>query len=169
MNRASALRMLTRNSRPDLSIICPELLIGAYPRARDVGWLRSTHQVSAVLSLQDDADLASKGLNLNELGAAYARHGVRFHRMPVPDGDCTVFAARLDQIVAALSERLRDGHCVYLHCNAGMNRAPTVAVAYLHVSRGWSLAAARDYVKARRACVPYMQMLEAYYSATNAR
>ncbi len=169
MNFANALRMLTRNSRPDLSIIVPELLIGAYPRARDVGWLRSAHQVSAVLSLQDDADLASKGLSLNELREAYTRHGVMFHRVPVPDGDCSVFAARLDETVTVVAERLRDGHRVYVHCNAGMNRAPTVAVAFLHVSRGWPLATARDHVKSRRACVPYMQLLEARYCATNAR
>ncbi len=169
MNLARALRMLTRNSRPDLSVIFPELLVGAYPRAHDVGWLRAAHQISAVLSLQDDADLASKGLSLDELRNAYTHHGLKFHRVPVPDGDCTVFTARLDEIVAALSERLRNGHHVYLHCNAGMNRAPTAAVAYLHVHRGWSLAAARDYVKARRACVPYMQMLEARYGAIKSR
>ncbi len=169
MNLTRALRLLTRNSRPDLSVIFPELLIGAYPRAHDAGWLRAAHQVSAVLSLQDDADLASKGLSLEELCNAYRCHGVHFHRVPVPDGDCIVFATRLDEIVAVLSERLRDGHHVYLHCNAGMNRAPTVAVAYLHVSRRWSLAAARDYVKARRACVPYMQMLEAHYGAIKSR
>jgi len=44
-----------------------------------------------------------------------------------------------------------------------MNRAPTVAIAYLHTIRGFALRAARDLVKQRRACVPYMQMLEAHY------
>ena len=55
------------------------------------------------------------------------------------------------------------GDRVYLHCNAGMNRAPTVAIAYLHVHHAMSLGAARDSVKQRRHCVPYMRVLEARY------
>jgi protein-tyrosine phosphatase len=55
------------------------------------------------------------------------------------------------------------GRRVYLHCNAGMNRAPTIAIAYLHVHRQLPLHEARDFVKARRHCVPYMTVLEARY------
>ena len=44
-----------------------------------------------------------------------------------------------------------------------MNRAPTIAIAYLHVHRGLGLHAARDFLKQRRHCVPYMTVLEARY------
>jgi hypothetical protein len=44
-----------------------------------------------------------------------------------------------------------------------MNRAPTAAIAYLHVHGDLPLLAARDFVKARRPCVPYMRLLEARY------
>ena len=44
------------------------------------------HGVTAVLCLHDDADLASKGVSLARLRAAYRRHRIQFHRIPVPDG-----------------------------------------------------------------------------------
>ena len=156
--------MLTRTNRPDLTLILPQLLIGAYPRPRDAAWLRTAHHVTAVLSLQDDSDLVSKGLRLHELERAYARQALAFQRVPVPDGDTHTFAARLDEIVAHLTRFVRHDHRVYVHCNAGMNRAPTVAIAYLHAAHGWTLPVARDFVKERRHCVPYMQLLQARYA-----
>ena len=59
----------------------------------------------------------------------------------------------------------RGGERVYLHCNAGMNRAPTIAIAYLHVHHAMPLLEARDFVKTRRACLPYMTVLEARFAA----
>ncbi len=149
--------------RPGLSVIRPDLLVGEYPSPADAVWLRDVHGVAAVVSLQDDADLASKGLLLAQLEAAYRASGLRFHRIPVPDGDDRHLVARLGDIVALLGELRDAGARVYLHCNAGFNRAPTAAIAFLHVREGLSLGAARDAVKACRPCVPYMRALAAYF------
>jgi hypothetical protein len=151
------------NRRPDVSLIVPGLLVGEYPTPEDAEWLRAAHGVTAIISLQDDADIASKGLRVRELEQAYRRHGLGFHRLPVTDCDMEMLAIRLDAIVTLLDELLGGGGCVYLHCNAGMNRAPTAAIAYLHRHHGLSLNAARDLVKARRHCVPYMSVLETRY------
>ena len=156
-------------ARPSLAEILPELLVGEYLIADDAGWLRGTLGVTAVVSLQDDADLASKNLRLPELERAFGTNGLRFHRVPIPDGDTEVLTARLDGLVALLGGLLDAGERVYLHCNAGFNREPTVAIAYLHAGRGLSLAAARDQVKARRQCVPYMRALEAHFGAAGGR
>lgn len=150
---------------PEFAEILPNLLIGEYPTPDDAPWLRGVQRVTAVLSLQDDADLASKGLALPEIEHAYRTHSLRFHRMPVPDCDNDFLHARLDAIVAQLHRLHADGERVYLHCNAGMNRAPTVAIAYLHVHHEMALDRARDFVKQRRHCVPYMRVLEARYGA----
>jgi hypothetical protein len=149
--------------RPGFSVIRPDLLVGEYPTAGDVAWLRDTHGVTAVVCLQDDGDLASKGIVLRQLEAAYATHAVAFHRIPIPDGDDRHLVARIPDIVAVLG-RLRDeGARTYLHCNAGFNRAPSAAIAFLHVRDGLSLLAARDFVKQCRPCVPYMRALEAHF------
>ncbi len=155
---------LRTGPRPDVSRILSNLLIGEYATPEDAEWLRLDHGVTAVLCLQDDADLAGKRLDLAALRRAYDSHDVTFHHLPIADGDNQALAARVDEIVALLHELLSGGECVYLHCNAGLNRAPTIAIAYLHAHQGLSLAAARDFVKARRPCVPYMAVLQARYS-----
>jgi len=149
--------------RPDLSVILPDLLIGEYPTPDDAAWLKAAHGITAIVSLQDDADLASKGLRLRELERVYRHHGLHFCRIPVPDCDNAILAARLDESIMVLRALLAAGGRVYLHCNAGMNRAPTIAIAYLHAEHGLSLAGARDFVKQRRHCVPYMSVLEAHF------
>ena len=150
--------------RPGLSVVRAGLLVGEYPAPADAPWLRDVHGVSAVVSLQDDADLASKGLVLRQLEEAYRRHGLGFHRIPVPDGDDRHLIAHVHEIAALIARLVGDGERVYLHCNAGFNRAPTAAIAYLHLHEGLSLADARDHVKRCRPCVPYMRALEAYFA-----
>lgn len=153
-------------ARPGLTVIRPALLVGEYPTPEDAAWLRDEHGVTVVVSLQDDADLASKGVRLRALERSYEQHGMGFHRIPVPDGDDRNLAARLGEIVALLARLADEGHRVYLHCNAGFNRAPTAAIAYLHASEGLSLEAARDEVKRLRHCVPYMRALESYFGSS---
>jgi protein-tyrosine phosphatase len=51
----------------------------------------------------------------------------------------------------------------FLHCNAGCNRAPTLAIAYLHAYHNMTLTEARDFFKARRPCGPYMEVLYQYF------
>jgi protein-tyrosine phosphatase len=152
-------------ARPGFGAIRPALLVGEYPTPEDAAWLRDEHGVTVVVSLQDDADLASKGLRLGALERAYREHGLAFHRIPVPDGDDRNLAARLGEIVALLRDAIAAGERVYLHCNAGFNRAPTAAIAYLHACEALPLPAARDAVKHARPCVPYMRALEAYFAA----
>jgi len=147
-------------ARPGFSVIRPHLLVGEYPTPEDLAWLRDEQGVTAVVSLQDDADLASKGLRLAALERSYREHGLVFHRLPVPDGDDRNLVTRLHEIVAVLARLIDKGGRVYLHCNAGFNRAPTAAIAYLHVHESLALDAARAEVKRLRHCVPYMRALE---------
>jgi len=149
--------------RPGLSTLLPNLLVGEYPTPSDAAWLKAEHGVTAVVSLQDDADLASKDLEIRSLEASYRQSAIRFHRVPVPDCDTDVLRARLDEIVALVGELLAAGERVYLHCNGGLNRAPTVAIAYLHVHQALPLGRARDLVKQCRPCAPYMRLLEAHF------
>jgi hypothetical protein len=149
-----------RGKPPEIAELLPELFFGEYPRLEDVPWLRARHGISAVLSLQDADDLFGKGLELRELERAYAAEAIELFRHPVADYDLDALAATLPGAIADLHRLLESGRRVLVHCNAGYNRAPTVVVAYLHRHRGFTLAAARDRVRAVRACVPYMTVLE---------
>ena len=151
------------NGHPDHAFVIEPLAIGEYPTPEDASWLRAARAISAVVCLQDDVDLDRKGLSLSALQRAYAAQAIRFHRLPVPDGDAERLRARLDDAVGLVAGLIAGGERVYLHCNAGLNRAPTVAIAYLHVHHGHGLAAACAMVKARRPCVPYMRLLLEHY------
>lgn len=153
---------LRGGTRPRLSEILPELMVGEYPLPSDAAWLKVEHGVTAVLSLQDDADLSSKGLRHVDLKDAFAEHGLPFQRIPITDNDAAMLSCRLDEIVQQIHDLAQSGR-VYLHCNAGMNRAPTAAIAYVHVWHHLPLAKAYDFVRQRRFCVPYKSVLEARY------
>ena len=149
-----------RGRPPEMATIVPGLLVGEYPRLEDVEALCRERGVSAVLSLQDEHDLWDKGLSLGELEAAYRRRGVVFRRVPIVDMNERDLSERLPEAVDALHELASAGHTVLLHCNAGVNRAPSVAIAYLCSHRGMTLDEAFDLVKERRGyCLPYMTPL----------
>jgi len=152
-----------RPARPQLDAVLPELLVGEYPRVEDLVWLRDQHGITAVVSLQDDADLASKRLRATDLEDACLALGLAHHRAPVADGDPDALAIRLPGIVDRLHALIDAGGRVYLHCNAGYNRAPTAAIAYVHVHHGLSLDDACALVKQRRSCVPYVSALRTCY------
>jgi protein-tyrosine phosphatase len=137
--------------------------VGEYPNLGDVQWLRDVHGVTVAVCMQDDADLASKRLRLTELRAAYTAANVAFEHVPVPDGDPDFLADRLRQVVEIVHGHVEAGATVYLHCNAGMNRAPTAAIAYMHEHHGMPLEKAIAFVKSRRSCIPYVRALELCY------
>lgn len=153
-----------RETPPSVTEILPELLIGEYPRPQDAAWLRQVHGVTAVMSLQDDDDLKIKGLDLASLAASYQREGITMVRMPVPDASADHLARALESAVAEVYGLIKAGERVYLHCNAGINRAPTVAIAFIHVHRTMPLDEAATYVRKRRICAPYTVMLEEFFA-----
>jgi protein-tyrosine phosphatase len=151
------------NVRPSVSEIVHELLVGEYPRDTDVEWLKREYGVTAVHNLQDDEDLQVNGIDIKELREKYEKHGIKFVRTPIQDGSSDEMAARLKAALDDLHGLVGSRERVYLHCNAGLNRAPTLAIAYLRAHRGMSLNEAMAHVKARRACGPFMTVLEDYF------
>jgi protein-tyrosine phosphatase len=148
--------------RPGFAALRPHLLVGEYPRPADARWLGETHGVTAVVSLQDDADLAAKGLWLVELEDAYREAGLAFERFPVTDGDEAHLVTRLAAVVEHIARIVDGGGRVYLHCNAGYNRAPTVAIAFLTAHERLSVDAARAAMRKARSCAPYVRAVEAF-------
>jgi protein-tyrosine phosphatase len=156
-------RLSRGEGRPRVSEICGQLLIGEYPRVADIGWLREHHRVTAVHSVQDDDDLKFNGLKLAALEQAYRDHSIKFIRTAIPDSGADALGNHLAEALAELKRLTDAGDRVFLHCNAGMNRAPTIAIAYLRAFCGRSLEEALAQVKQRHFCGPYMTVLEEYF------
>lgn len=149
--------------RPSVTEIRRELLIGEFPRVDDIPWLKEQFAITAVQNLQDDEDLALHGLRESELVRAYRDCAIKIVRTPIQDGSADAMAERLSAALGALAELVGGGERVYLHCNAGLNRAPTLAIAYLRAHCDMSLDDACAWVKARRACGPFMTILEDHF------
>jgi len=153
------------NGRPSVSIITDSLLVGEYPRISDLEWLKDEFGITAIHNLQDDEDLRINGIDVIGLREACHRHQIKLVRTPIRDGSSDDMATRLADVLQSLEDLLSEKQRVYLHCNAGLNRAPTLAIAWLRAKAGMSLNEAMAHVKKRRACGPFMTVLEAHFGS----
>jgi protein-tyrosine phosphatase len=138
-------------------ILKNKLLIGSCPMTEgDIIQLKA-EGITAVLNLQTDVDIQQRDIDWPAMEDAYRRHGIVVRRFPIEDFSPSDMRRKLHPCVRILESLIRAGHVVYLHCNAGINRSPTVAVAFLHWVEKWDLSAARDHVLSCRPCDPYVQ------------
>jgi len=133
----------------------PGLLIGSCPQSpADVARLARQAGVRAILSLQEESDLAHFGIDGDALARAAADAGVALYRVPLRDFDPASLRAGLPAAVAVLEAALARGGAAYVHCTAGLGRAPAVALAHAAWVRGERLAEAAAALRAVRPCNP---------------
>jgi protein-tyrosine phosphatase len=143
----------------DVSAILPKLLVGSSPTStEDIDRLRR-EGITAVLNVQTDEDMACWGLNWDRLERYYREVGVEVRRVPVRDFDPDDLRRNLPWCVQVLDELLHQGRTVYVHCNMGVNRSPTIVIAYRHWVQGWSLEEATAHVTRCRSCDPYVEAI----------
>jgi dual specificity protein phosphatase-like protein len=102
--------------------------------------------------LQSEDDCADGGME-NERNAALG-FGMSFTNLPVTDFDRLELLSKLPKCVVVLEQSLAAGNTLYEHCTAGVNRSPTVIVAYLHQTLKWPLEQALEHVLSCRNCCP---------------
>ncbi|MGB5064238.1 MAG: dual specificity protein phosphatase family protein [Candidatus Competibacter sp.] len=109
-----------------------DLVIGSCPRdPADLDRLRTEAQISAVLSLQHDECLEKLEIDYPRLARHGRAQGLLMERSPMRDFDPEDQRRWLPVAVRVLHGLLSQGHRVYLHCTAGVNRSSLAAVAYL--------------------------------------
>lgn len=140
--------------------ILPRVLVGSCPRTTsDIDCLIDDHGINAVLNVQTDSDLAYWKIDFPQLEQHYQARGIVVRRVPVMDFDHDELRDRLPDCVKTLIELLSDEGKVYVHCNVGVNRSPSVVIAYLHWVRGWTLEESLDFMLHRRVCDPYVDAI----------
>ncbi len=109
-------------------------------------------EITAVLSLQEEEERGHCGIEQEQAQAV--RAGLAFENVSVRDFDNEDLQLRLPECVAVLARLIKQGHNVYIHCNAGISRSPTVVAAYLHWCCRWRLERALAHVMRCRQCLP---------------
>ena len=125
------------NWRLNWNVIRPDLIVGSCPReVADLMVLQQNTGATALLSLQHDECLEKQEIDYPR----HVRHGHRLGltlvRVPLRDFDVDDQRRGLPKAVRALHQLLQQGYRVYVHCTAGLNRAPLVVSAYLLLVEG---------------------------------
>lgn len=146
----------------DASPILPSLYIGSGPPSEsDLKELWRQVRLTALFSLQTDADLAVRNLSWEREAAWCHANGIAAHRLPIEDWSAQDVIDHMNEAVEILRHLLEDGHVVYLHCSAGVNRSPSIALGYLVRVRGHSVEEALGLVQqARPGARPYPEVLD---------
>lgn len=141
----------------NFSRIESSLFIGSAPQNEvDVSRLLKM-KITAVLSLQSDADLKSHNIDWKKLQSAYEYNNIHAQRFPVIDFDELDLGEKLPAPVNTLNQMLEMQHRVYVHCNAGICRAPATVLTYLCHFRGMTPEEGLAYLRKERPQVhPYM-------------
>ena len=139
------------------------LVVGSAPwSAEDVRQVVDEVGARALVSLQDDEDLGARGLAWSTLWGLHVRAGLRAERVPIRDLDARDLARHLDRAVAVVEAALAGGRRVYLHCTAGLNRSPTVAVAVRARALGGLAAALTELAAVHPTAVVEQKVLKAW-------
>lgn len=136
------------------------LWVGPCPDSPERIKVLRTQGVTGLVNVQTDNDLASLGMGWPLLWRFLMGQGIASQRHPIEDFDDLALVRGLPGAVAVVAEMRESGRVTYLHCTAGINRSPTVAIAYLVQHHGYSLDAAWDQVTGRRDTVPNRAALE---------
>ena len=137
--------------------VAPSLLCGTQPRdLREVGVLAEEHGVTHIVCLQRDEDAAHWGVDLQGVAREAERRGIRHRRAEARDFDPHSLRKALPAAVRLIDEGLsaRSPSRVYVHCTAGLGRAPAACIAWLKWFGGLDLEAATRQVTAIRPCGP---------------
>ena len=139
-----------------------DLTVGSCPYGpADLDRLQTEAQISAVLSLQHDECLEKLEIDYPRLARHGRSQGLLMDRSPMRDFDPEDQRRRLPEAVRILHELLSQGHRVYLHCTAGINRSSLAAVAYLTWIEGQPLDDAMALLRrARPEVSPYWDAYE---------
>ncbi|WCJ19217.1 Phosphoglucan phosphatase DSP4 amyloplastic [Euphorbia peplus] len=138
------------------NFILPDLIVGScLQKPEDVDKLRSIG-VKTIFCLQQDSDLEYFGVDIKSI-QEYAKEcgDIQHVRAEIRDFDAFDLRVRLPAVVSKLSKAVnQNGGVTYIHCTAGLGRAPATAIAYMFWVLGYKLNDAHDLLLSKRSCFP---------------
>ncbi|CAK7325349.1 unnamed protein product [Dovyalis caffra] len=146
------------------NFIRPDLIVGSCLQTpEDVDKLRKIG-VKTVFCLQQDSDLEYFGVDISVIrDYAEACDDIQHLRAQIRDFDAFDLRIRLPAVVSKLYKAInQNGGVTYIHCTAGLGRAPAVAMAYMFWVLGYKLSEAHDLLlyESKRSCFPKMDAIK---------
>ncbi|KAL8135310.1 phosphoglucan phosphatase LSF2, chloroplastic [Apium graveolens] len=138
------------------TLISENLIVGSQPqKAEDIDHLKEEENVAYILNLQQDKDIEYWGIYLPAVVNRCQRNGIRHMRRPAKDFDGNSLRVGLPKAVSSLEWAISEGKGrVYVHCTAGLGRAPAVAIAYMFWFCDMDLNTAYNLLTSKRPCGP---------------
>ncbi|MCO5574740.1 hypothetical protein L7F22_028530 [Adiantum nelumboides] len=131
------------------------LIVGSQPQTpEDVDKLYKDEGVRAILNLQQDRDIEYWGIDFPAITKRCDELGIQYMRSPARDFDPSSLRSELPKAVCLLDGAISQGKTVYVHCTAGLGRAPGVAITYLFWFNGMNLDGAYNFLTSKRPCGP---------------
>jgi hypothetical protein len=142
--------------------ILDDLIVGSCLQTPDdLDTIADGEGVRTVMCLQEDSDMAYFDLDIAPiLERCTARSDVRHVRHRIRDFDPFSLRMELPGAVAALAQSATtNGGTAYVHCTAGLGRAPATALAWMWWFKDWHLEDAYEHLTGIRACKPRVQAI----------
>lgn len=136
--------------------ITDRLIVGSQPqKPEDIDHLKEEENVAYVLCLQQDRDIEYWGTDFDAILKRCEEVGIKHMRRPARDFDPDSLRSGLPVAVSSLEWAISDGKgSIYIHCTAGLGRAPAVAIAYLYWFCNMDLDASYTFLTSKRPCGP---------------
>ncbi|XP_076898154.1 phosphoglucan phosphatase DSP4, amyloplastic-like isoform X2 [Bidens hawaiensis] len=144
------------------NFITPDLIVGSCLQTpADVDKLRSIG-VKTIYCLQQNSDLDVDIEAIREYASPF--DDIQHLRAEIRDFDAFDLRLRLPYVISKLHKAVnRNGGITYIHCTAGLGRAPATALAYMFWVQGYKLSDAVTVLLSKRSCFP---KIDAIKSAT---
>ncbi|XP_068642073.1 phosphoglucan phosphatase LSF2, chloroplastic [Aristolochia californica] len=138
------------------TLITENLIVGSQPqKPEDIDHLKLEEDVGYILNLQQDKDVDYWRIDLESVIKRSKELGVHYIRKAAQDFDPDSLRSVLPKAVSSLEWALSEGNeRVYVHCTAGLGRAPAVAIAYLFWFCSMDLNTAYNTLTSKRPCGP---------------
>ncbi|XXG85352.1 hypothetical protein AAC387_Pa11g0446 [Persea americana] len=144
------------------NFIRPDLIVGSCLQSpEDVDKLRKIG-VKTIFCLQQDSDLDYFALDITAI-QEYAGQcdDIQHYRAKIRDFDPFDLRLRLPAVVSKVYKAInRNGGITYVHCTAGLGRAPAVALAYMYWVQGYTLNDANKLLQSKRPCFPKLESIK---------
>ncbi|KAK9167968.1 hypothetical protein Syun_000108 [Stephania yunnanensis] len=115
------------------TLITDGLIVGSQPqKPEDIDHLKEEQNVAYILNLQQDKDIEYWGIDLKSIIKRCEEFGIHHMRHPAKDFDPDSLRSGLPKAVSSLEWAISEGKGrVYVHCTAGLGRAPAVGIAFI--------------------------------------